>query len=141
MRESPLAAQYILVGCVEWFSVCDMLSLVDGRRVCVPLCSLGYFHSAVFISVSEKPVSLYQFFQFLFLYLYLFLFLFLLLSFSLSPPLPTLFLYLCILLIPSNRLSHFFYPVLSTESGDSSVVTRWTVDQEVVGSNPTHGRK
>ena len=23
--------------------------------------------------------------------------------------------------------------------GDSSVVTRWTVDQEVVGSNPTHG--
>ena len=25
------------------------------------------------------------------------------------------------------------------ESGDSSVVTRWTVDQEVVGSNPTHG--
>ena len=24
------------------------------------------------------------------------------------------------------------------ESGDSSVVTRWTVDQEVVGSNPTH---
>ena len=24
-------------------------------------------------------------------------------------------------------------------SGDSSVVTRWTVDQEVVGSNPTHG--
>ena len=26
-----------------------------------------------------------------------------------------------------------------TEGGDSSVVTRWTVDQEVVGSNPTHG--
>ena len=25
------------------------------------------------------------------------------------------------------------------ESGDSSAVTRWTVDQEVVGSNPTHG--
>ena len=25
------------------------------------------------------------------------------------------------------------------ESGDSSVVARWTVDQEVVGSNPTHG--
>ena len=25
------------------------------------------------------------------------------------------------------------------ESGDSSVGTRWTVDQEVVGSNPTHG--
>ena len=25
------------------------------------------------------------------------------------------------------------------ESGDSSVVTRWTVDQDVVGSNPTHG--
>ena len=24
------------------------------------------------------------------------------------------------------------------ESGGSSVVTRWTVDQEVVGSNPTH---
>ena len=24
------------------------------------------------------------------------------------------------------------------ESGDSSVVTRWTVDQEAVGSNPTH---
>ena len=26
------------------------------------------------------------------------------------------------------------------ESGDRSVVTRWTVDQEVVCSNPTHGR-
>ena len=26
-----------------------------------------------------------------------------------------------------------------TESGDSSAVTRWTVDQEVMGSNPTHG--
>ena len=26
------------------------------------------------------------------------------------------------------------------ESGDSSVVTRWTVDQEIVGSNPVHGR-
>ena len=25
------------------------------------------------------------------------------------------------------------------ESGDSSVVTHWTVDQEVVGSNPNHG--
>ena len=24
-------------------------------------------------------------------------------------------------------------------SGDSSAVARWTVDQEVVGSNPTHG--
>ena len=29
--------------------------------------------------------------------------------------------------------------MLCLESGDSSVVTRWTVDQEVVGSNPTHG--
>ena len=29
--------------------------------------------------------------------------------------------------------------LMSIESGDSSVVTRWTVDQEVVGSNPTHG--
>ena len=29
--------------------------------------------------------------------------------------------------------------VVLLESGDSSVVTRWTVDQEVVGSNPTHG--
>ena len=28
---------------------------------------------------------------------------------------------------------------INGESGDSSVVTRWTVDQEVVGSNPTHG--
>ena len=28
---------------------------------------------------------------------------------------------------------------IALESGDSSVVTRWTVDQEVVGSNPTHG--
>ena len=28
---------------------------------------------------------------------------------------------------------------LQNRSGDSSVVTRWTVDQEVVGSNPTHG--
>ena len=27
----------------------------------------------------------------------------------------------------------------SLESGDSSVVTRWTVDQEVEGLNPTHG--
>ena len=27
---------------------------------------------------------------------------------------------------------------LNAQSGDSSVVTRWTVDQEVVGSNPTH---
>ena len=26
------------------------------------------------------------------------------------------------------------------ESGNSSVVTRWSVDQEVVGSNPSHGR-
>ena len=26
------------------------------------------------------------------------------------------------------------------ESGDSSVETRWTVDQEVMGLNPTHGR-
>ena len=25
------------------------------------------------------------------------------------------------------------------ESGDCSVETRWTADQEVVGSNPTHG--
>ena len=25
------------------------------------------------------------------------------------------------------------------DDGDSSVVTRWTVDQEVVGSNATHG--
>ena len=29
--------------------------------------------------------------------------------------------------------------VYHSVSGDSSVVTRWTVDQEVVGSNPTHG--
>ena len=29
--------------------------------------------------------------------------------------------------------------IKSIWSGDSSVVTRWTVDQEVVGSNPTHG--
>ena len=28
---------------------------------------------------------------------------------------------------------------MNDESGDSSVVTRCTVDQEVVGSNPTHG--
>ena len=28
--------------------------------------------------------------------------------------------------------------VIATGSGDSSVVTRWTVDQEVVGSNSTH---
>ena len=28
---------------------------------------------------------------------------------------------------------------LRVESGDSSAVARWTVDQEVVGSNPTHG--
>ena len=29
--------------------------------------------------------------------------------------------------------------MLTMVSGDSSVVTRWTVNQEVVGSNPTHG--
>ena len=29
--------------------------------------------------------------------------------------------------------------IVITESGHSSVVTRWTIDQEVVGSNPTHG--
>ena len=28
---------------------------------------------------------------------------------------------------------------VNEREGDSSVVTRWTVDQEVVGSNPTHG--
>ena len=28
----------------------------------------------------------------------------------------------------------------NSESGDSSVVTRWTADQEVVDSNPTHDR-
>ena len=32
-----------------------------------------------------------------------------------------------------------FVCVCALESGDSSVVTRWTVDDEVVGSNPTHG--
>ena len=33
-----------------------------------------------------------------------------------------------------------YYMILhDLESDDSSVVTRWTVDQEVVGSNPTHG--
>ena len=26
------------------------------------------------------------------------------------------------------------------KSGDSSLVTRWTIDQEVVGSNPTYSR-
>ena len=31
------------------------------------------------------------------------------------------------------------WTLLGAESGDSSVVTRWTIDQEVVGSNPTHG--
>ena len=30
------------------------------------------------------------------------------------------------------------FGVIDLESGDSSVVTCWTVDQEVVGSNPTH---
>ena len=25
------------------------------------------------------------------------------------------------------------------DTGDSSVVTRWTVDQDIVGANPTHG--
>ena len=29
--------------------------------------------------------------------------------------------------------------ITTSQSGDSSVVARWTVDQEVVGSNPTHG--
>ena len=37
----------------------------------------------------------------------------------------------------SNRF--LFYPSFS-ESGDSSVLTRWTVGQEVVGLNPTHSR-
>ena len=32
-----------------------------------------------------------------------------------------------------------FMIIIIISSGDSSVVTRWTVDQEVVGSNPTHG--
>ena len=27
-----------------------------------------------------------------------------------------------------------------TESGDSSVVTRWTADQKIVGSHPIHAR-
>ena len=31
-------------------------------------------------------------------------------------------------------------PAGKIESGDSSVATRWTVVQEVVGLNPTHGR-
>ena len=29
--------------------------------------------------------------------------------------------------------------LILNESGDSSVVTRWTVDPEVIGLNPTHG--
>ena len=32
------------------------------------------------------------------------------------------------------------YMTSGRESGDSSVVTRWAVDQQVVGSNLTHGR-
>ena len=40
-----------------------------------------------------------------------------------------------------NKIRQFTTgPSTHTDSGDSSVVTRWTVDQEVVGSNPTHGR-
>ena len=31
-------------------------------------------------------------------------------------------------------------PVEHLESGDSSVIARWTVDEEVVGSNATQGR-
>ena len=40
----------------------------------------------------------------------------------------------------NNPLGNYS-PVITARlvSGDSSVVTRWTVDQEVVGSNPTHG--
>ena len=39
-----------------------------------------------------------------------------------------------------QTLHHFLNIVrVIIESGDSSVVTRWTVDQKVVGSNPTHG--
>ena len=30
--------------------------------------------------------------------------------------------------------------LLHLESGDSTVLTRWNVDQEAVDSNPTHGR-
>ena len=43
--------------------------------------------------------------------------------------------------ISMRRLLVYDFPlmVLPFHCGDSSVVTRWTVDQEVVGSNPTHG--
>ena len=45
----------------------------------------------------------------------------------------------------NNLLAAFSMPTTdrarlkAVVSGDSSVVTRWTVDQEVVGSNPIHG--
>ena len=47
---------------------------------------------------------------------------------------------LVLLLINSNKVDTCDGVSLVAISGDISVVTRWTVDQEVVGSNPTHGR-
>ena len=37
------------------------------------------------------------------------------------------------------KTSLIIFNSILVESVDSSVVTRWIVDQEVVGSNPTHG--
>ena len=45
----------------------------------------------------------------------------------------------CLCVLRSQSVDDAFTFFL--KSGDSSVVTRWTVDQEVVGSNPTHGIK
>ena len=46
--------------------------------------------------------------------------------------------------LPSDRKSSISYRMaplrmLYSEIGDYSVITRWTVDQEVLDSNPTHG--
>ena len=37
------------------------------------------------------------------------------------------------------NFSYWNHFATTLESGDSSVVTRWTVNQEVMGLNPTHG--
>ena len=41
--------------------------------------------------------------------------------------------------IPNSRFQGIGSGDRSAGTGDSSAATRWTVDQEIVGSNPTHG--
>ena len=42
--------------------------------------------------------------------------------------------------ISSKRVRVIWRILVILESGDSSVITRWTVDEEVVGSDQTDGR-